>query len=273
MGTLSLTDCIIGAWRDTMRAITAMPILFLMMFCISLAIMRIEHIVHLAVSLSGTGRPPHGVILTSPYFSSFARHGSNIAESILAIPVIRYVIDGETFKLSSINLRVYGRYFVAWAIFVVAAISALAVVLTVQSALQASGMQAVNSIAAVQTLRILLLVGICYLCARSALIFPLIALGGRIQVRAAWRDTRGQVLRVACIYGIGSMLPSDLLLAELVLPLLHRSLNSAGVDLFSEAVSKLATWALGAATLAWIYKRFARGTRLAASTTREQMRA
>ncbi|MFM0305594.1 hypothetical protein PQQ99_36340 [Paraburkholderia sediminicola] len=272
MGTIPVEKCIVGAWRDTVRVIDQMPILFLIMFGVSLGIVRIEKVIHLYAALRAMGRLPHSGFYALPYLRVLANHASNIGEPILAIPIIRYVIDGERFKLSSISLHAYGRYFVISIIFATVFTLAIAIVQISQAALQATGVQSANITPETQTLTILLLIGAGYVLARSALLFPHVAVGGRMQWRAAWTDTRGQALKVACIYGIGSALPSYLV-ARFVLPFLHQSFNSAGVDLFSEALIRLMAWTLGAATLAWIYRKFARDIRLAASTTHNQMLA
>lgn len=53
---------------------------------------------------------------------------------MVAIPIIRYVIDSETFKLSSVSVRAYVRYFMVWVMLLIAGTLALA-----DNAIYASG--------------------------------------------------------------------------------------------------------------------------------------
>jgi hypothetical protein len=272
MAEVPIEKCIAGAWRDTLCAIEKMPILFFVMFGVSLGMVRIEHITHLHAALHASGRLPYDVFYAAPYFQILANHGGNIGEPILAIPVIRFAINGDVSRLSSISFRVYGRCFAISIVLAAVVILAIAIVQVAEAALPAGGVDIQNNAPATQTLLTLRLIAVAYVFARGALLFPHVALGGRMNWQAAWFDTHGQALRVACIYGIGSLIPGYLL-TQLFLPLLHQSFASASLDLFAEALVRLFMWTLSSATLAWIYRKYARTIRLAGSMTRGQMAA
>jgi hypothetical protein len=170
----------------------------------------------------------------------------------LTIKVHRFVLLGEGANpLVPLNGRPLGRYAVIWTAVVVAMM-----------------MLAILSLVATRTLKLgfvvyvpLLLVYL-FVVVRLSLLYPSIALGSKLTLRAAWHDSRGHVLSML---GVGVVTYLPLFVIALVLffvagpkSMLAQQHPGSAVAAILQAVLSALFAVLAAASLSWLYRRYAR---------------
>jgi hypothetical protein len=127
--------------------------------------------------------------------------------------------------------------------------------------LRLAGLSSGTSMAATATLAVLVVCGVSYVSARLALLFPHTAVGGRIQWRSAWEDSRGHfwfittaaLLAILPVVGIATVLT---VVAEMLAT--AGSIGSLTMGLMVvQSVGTLLYTATGATCSVWLYKKFA----------------
>lgn len=118
-----------------------------------------------------------------------------------------------------------------------------------------AGLTGNNETPFAQTVTLLLRILFNYVVARSALLFPYIALGGKIEWKAAWRDTHGNFFVIAFIYIIASRLPAYIV-ANSVIQYISGSKMNIFLVFALQAGTKLTLSLLAVSAFAWIYLSF-----------------
>jgi hypothetical protein len=153
------------------------------------------------------------------------------------------------------------RYFLLCIALLAGYVGAALAVMIVWIGLRLAGLSSGTSMAAAATLAVLVVCGVSYLSARLALLFPHTAVGGRIQWRAAWEDTRGHfwfittaaLLAILPVVGIATVLT---VLAEMLAT--AGSIGSLTMGLMVvQSVGTLLYTATGATCSVWLYRKFA----------------
>lgn len=235
-----------------------MPLLFLVVFVISLGAMYGEHLWYVSIRAS-VGAVPISM-LRSPSANALLRHLGGIGDAIIAVPLIRLSLRNDSFFISNESFRVYLRYFIYWISFVASAVALVAFVQSVSTIMLAAEIDQAGKLATIQTAKILMICGCAYFFARSSLVFPHIAVGGYVDWRTAWRDTRGNFWKIACIEIIAVQSPTYILDTQ-VIPFIHSHFTMLVFLLLSQATAKVLVISLSANCLAWLYRCFAREIR------------
>ena len=247
MKQLTFGDCVKKGWISSWQAITQMPWLFVgvcaVFACTSLLSGR--HPSAAADTLDAAARAAHGLISLAWFALQLAVSGT------LTIKVHRFVLLGEgTHPLVPLHGKPLGRYALVWL-----AISLVMVPVLVTLAVTHSPVSGL--LVSVP----LLVIGV-FLVARLSLLYPSVALGGRLTWRAAWRDSRGHVWSIVGIWLV-TYLPLFAITVLLILftgPRLVAAQRSAAEPVFAivHAVFNGLFIAFGAASLSWLYRRYAR---------------
>jgi len=256
MTNITLKDCIVGVWRDVLMAPQRMPFLSLFAFALTLAALAFVHWFNLAV---GHGDAVPGVLADigkSRYLRASFQHLGKIATVVVAVPLIRSAAPGLLHGDAS-KITPYLRYALLWLVFINLGVVLGFFIDRLKDILPLIGVSNVSIAATVRTARLMTFIGVMYLAGRLVLVFAHVALGGRFEWRAAWRDTNGQFLAIAAVYFFAGFLPTQIT-GEGVFPALTARVPSVPVALIIATFFCLIAIYVGALSIAWIYKRFAR---------------
>ncbi|MFM0158550.1 MULTISPECIES: hypothetical protein [Paraburkholderia] len=231
--------------------IAEMPLLCSVTFVLMWAAMFVEYRLRLAVpaGLPGGNFGPR-------ILSSVIERLSSIPALIIAIPAMRRILRTRFPDLPESTTEDYHRYFLLWILMILFGYTLVAVIPLASAIGRIAGTGGSVETAFFQTITLLLRILLAYVTARSALLFPHIASGGKIEWRAAWRDTRGHFFAVAFIYGAASTLPTYVVANYII-----QYISSTRMDIFlvfpAQASIKFILNLLGISALAWIYLKFA----------------
>jgi hypothetical protein len=274
---ITLGQCFRGSWRDTGRAIRAMPTLFLVAFAL----------IFLAIAGSGAflETPQAAVSFTAPggALGSHASIGNSltliaiefvqwVVLAVLAVQVIRFAMaasaeagvdtrarqDVPTIRLWDTGVRRYLVLCIAMA----AAYVAMAVgIVLVVLVLRLVGVTGGSSYAASATLAVLALCGMSYIWARLSLLFPHTAVGGQLQWRAAWNDSRSHFWMIATTAVVVILPVMAVSTVISVMAELMGTVDSLGAITYGVLIIQSAATLLYASTTAtcsvWLYRRYA----------------
>jgi hypothetical protein len=274
---ITLGQCFRGSWRDTGRAIRAMPTLFLVAFAL----------IFLAIAGSGAflETPQAAVSFTAPggALGSHASIGNSltliaiefvqwVVLAVLAVQVIRFAMaasaeagvdtrarqDVPTIRLWDTGVRRYLVLCIAMA----AAYVAMAVgIVLVVLVLRLVGVTGGSSYAASATLAVLALCGMSYIWARLTLLFPHTAVGGQLQWRAAWNDSRSHFWMIATTAVVVILPVMAVSTVISVMAELMGTVDSLGAITYGVLIIQSAATLLYASTTAtcsvWLYRRYA----------------
>ena len=257
MRSLSLKKCITGIWLDSGRATRKMPLLFLLVFLVTLGVMYGEHFMNLVIHENERSNDGSIQAMSFLFVKGLIRRMSGIADAIIAIPLIRWSLKNEEFEFSKLSVYTYFRYFIIWMGFVILTVFPLTFALLIGPTFGIGGLDRVDQFAVTQTAKIMMLFACTYVAARSALVFPHIALGGRIDWQAMWNDTQGHVWKIICIEAMSVQLPSYIE-SVFFMPFVRRNFSDLYLILSVQAVTKVVFMTLSAVSLAWIYRCFAK---------------
>jgi hypothetical protein len=274
---ITLGQCFRGSWRDTGRAIRAMPTLFMVVFVLvfltiagSSAFLDTQQT---AASFTTAGGAFGSHASVSNSLTTIAIEFAQwVVLAVLAVQVIRFAMaasadpaaDGDK-PVQAPALRLWDagvRRYLVLCIVMAGAYVAMAVgIVLVVLALRVVGVTGGSSYAASATLAVLALCGMSYVWARLSLLFPHTAAGGQLQWRAAWNDSRSHfwmIATTAVVVILPVMAVSTMIsvMAELM-----GTIDSIGAITYGVLIIQSAATLLYAATTAtcsvWLYRRFA----------------
>jgi hypothetical protein len=250
--SLTFGACVKHIWSSAVQAIAQMPGLMLgawiVFACLQLLFGSYRDNAADAAALAASTRIGHA-------FASLALSALQlVVYGIVTIKVHRFVLLGEhTHPLMPDGGKPLARY----------ALTSIAFALT----LIAAGLALVPGIrhfGRASILPAVLLITCVYFWAavRVSLLFPSLSIGGRITPRIAWRDSAGHVWSMSWI-GFVAVLP--LVVVQLVFYVIVVGVRglidpqrNVPVTILSTAFS-LAFIVLSAASMAWLYRRYANG--------------
>jgi hypothetical protein len=246
MEQLTFGACVKKGWISSWQAVTQMPWLFLGV-CIVLACTSLLTGERPAVTdtMDATTRAGHGLLSLVWFFLQLAVSGT------LTIKVHRFVLLGEgTQPLVPLNGKPLLRYALVWLAIMLIALAITGFTFFAMRALK------MRFLIYVPLLLIYLFVLI-----RLSLLYPSIALGSRVALRAAWRDSRGHVWS---IIGVGFVTYVPLfvvtaLIFTLVGPKMMAAHQTQGLAVFAiiQALLNAVFVVFAAASLSWLYRRYA----------------
>jgi hypothetical protein len=281
MEDITLRQCLTGAWRDAASAVRHMPVVFLVAFVAVLATGTAGY----KAQFSGIAASDSSLTAMT---SSSAGHAAGFTQglislgitfvqtpvlAVLAVFVVRFAMKLHAepaaaaatpapmpapMRLWDAGIR---RYFLLCVALLAGYVGAALAVVIVWIGLRLAGLSSGTSMAAAATLAVLVVCGVSYVSARLALLFPHTAVGGRIQWRAAWEDTRGHfwfittaaLLAILPVVGIATVLT---VLAEMLAT--AGSIGSLTMGLMVvQSVGTLLYTATGATCSVWLYRKFA----------------
>jgi hypothetical protein len=249
MKQLTFGACVKKGWISSWQAVTHMPWLFLGV-CAVLA----------CTSLLTGPRPPAEA--TAEGIDAMTRLGQGMLPLVwtalqlvvggtLTIKVHRFVLLGEgVHPLMPLNGKPLGRYALVSLAVVLAMLVFAGLGYVVMHALQ------LGALAYLPLLLIYL-----FITMRLILLYPAIALGSRLALRAAWKDSRGHVWSMIAV-GFVTYLPLFVLSAvflffagpHMLAP--HQS-QIAVVIAIVQAIFNAIFIVFAAASLSWLYRRYA----------------
>jgi len=265
MQSITLGQCFKGAWHDTGRAMRAMPTLFLVAFVLIFATMAAGSIFlneqGMAESFTTTG-PSRGAALSNLLTSLATNLVQSVVIAVLAVQVIRFAMAADAaarpMRLWDAGFR---RYFMLCVATLAAYVAAAVGVVLVVIVLRVAGLTGGSSYAAAATLAVLAICGMSYVSARLALLFPHAASGGRLQWRAAWRDSRSHfwTISTTAVMVILPVMAVSTVFA--VVAQLMGTDGSTGAMAYGLLIVQSVATLLYAVTTAtcsvWLYRRFA----------------
>jgi hypothetical protein len=281
MEDITLRQCLTGAWRDAASAVRHMPVVFLVAFVAVLATGTAGYKAQFsgiaasdssltAMTSSSAG---HAAGFTQGLISLGITFVQTLVLAVLAVFVVRFAMKLHAepaaaaatpapmpapMRLWDAGIR---RYFLLCVALLAGYVGAALAVVIVWIGLRLAGLSSGTSMAAAATLAVLVVCGVSYVSARLALLFPHTAVGGRIQWRSAWEDTRGHfwfittaaVLAILPVVGIATVLT---VVAEMLAT--AGSIGSLTVGLMVvQSVGTLLYTATGATCSVWLYRKFA----------------
>jgi hypothetical protein len=281
MEDITLRQCLTGAWRDAASAVRHMPIVFLVAFVAVLATGTAGYKAQfsgIAASDSSltemtSSSAGHAAGFTQGLISLGVTFVQTLVLAVLAVFVVRFAMKlhaepataAATPAPAPAPMRLWDagirRYFLLCIALLAGYVGAALAVMIVWIGLRLAGLSSGTSMAAAATLAVLVVCGVSYLSARLALLFPHTAVGGRIQWRAAWEDTRGHfwfittaaLLAILPVVGIATVLT---VLAEMLAT--AGSIGSLTMGLMVvQSVGTLLYTATGATCSVWLYRKFA----------------
>ncbi|HEV3425285.1 MAG TPA: hypothetical protein VG105_16190 [Paraburkholderia sp.] len=241
--------CVRKSWLSTWQAIVQMPGLFLGAFavfaCITLLSGSFQHTPLQAAELDPVTRMGHAFIRIALSILQVVVYGC------LTIKVHRFVLLGEgTHPLLPLGGKPLGRY---------ALLSlGLTLAMMVLAVLMFLAVRQIRS-AGIFVVAVPVFIAYLFAVARLSLLYPAIALGSRLALGAAWRDSRGHFWSIV---GVWTVVYLPLMLAWLVFMILAgpamlvtaRSSTALAIGL---ALANAVFVVLAAAALSWLYRRYA----------------
>jgi hypothetical protein len=281
MEDITLRQCLTGAWRDAASAVRHMPIVFLVAFVAVLATGTAGYKAQfsgIAASDSSltemtSSSAGHAAGFTQGLISLGVTFVQTLVLAVLAVFVVRFAMKlhaepataAATPAPAPAPMRLWDagirRYFLLCIALLAGYVGAALAVVIVWIGLRLAGLSSGTSMAAAATLAVLVVCGVSYVSARLALLFPHTAVGGRIQWRAAWEDTRGHfwfittaaLLAILPVVGIATVLT---VVAEMLAT--AGSIGSLTMGLMVvQSVGTLLYTATGATCSVWLYRKFA----------------
>ncbi|MFL9870041.1 hypothetical protein [Paraburkholderia megapolitana] len=273
MESITIGRCFTGAWKDAASALRCRPLVVFIIFILLLMASYVQNALTLFVS--------------SPEVMAIAAYGTwtiylltgilsltqLCAFAGLSMQVQRYTVLGADAARSAVFFnkpfwKFIGLSLLLWLLFVVATgagFNALVLMLSLgrstdQGFLADHGTDLAWSAVLLPLFVIGLLVSI-----RLSVLLCHVATGGRVLWRAAWRDTRGHVWKIALTYLLTGLPMFVILIVYAVFKgvsiaiLLGYGIGDSILVCLSvvEALWVLFAIALGAACSAWVYRRFA----------------
>jgi hypothetical protein len=250
MKQLTFGACVKKGWISSWQAVTHMPWLFLGV-CVVLACTSLLSGPHptgapAAEGLDTLSRVGHGLVSLLWIALQLLVCGT------LTIKVHRFVLLGEGAQpLVPLNGKPLGRYVLV----------CLAIVLTI-AALAALSLLAMRMLKLGFLVYVPLLVIYLFVAIRLSLLYPAIALGSRLTLRAAWQDSRGHVWSILGV-GLVTYLPLFLVAAAFMFAVGAKLLNAhqtqgVAVIAIGQAFLNGVFIVFAAASLSWLYRRYAR---------------
>lgn len=262
MTSITMGQCIKGAWKDGILAIIERPVFTLVIFALLLCIANLQIDLRLkAVVLAQQGLS--GAAHQGRLLQSGCTLLSVLVTCGLSIHVFRFSL-GET-KATGLQWLVDGtlwRYFglsLAMGLLIL-----LPIVLIVGGVIGIAMLTHVHAIKGPMVCTLLIMGGfMIFALARLSLLFCHIALGRRGKWRAAWGDTRGHFWAIFCtqllaalpLYAVGGAVA----IAGTALHALTKGDSSSSTSWLAlgQALWTLITISVGVASSAWLYRRFA----------------
>ncbi|MDT8841553.1 hypothetical protein ParKJ_29445 [Paraburkholderia fungorum] len=246
MEQLTFGACVKKGWISSWQAVTQMPWLFLGV-CIVLACTSLltEERPAVTDTMDATTRAGHGLLSLVWFFLQLAVSGT------LTIKVHRFVLLGEgTQPLVPLNGKPLLRYALVWLAIMLIALAITGFTFFAMRALKMGFL-----------IYVPLLLIYLFVLIRLSLLYPSIALGSRVALRAAWRDSRGHVWS---IIGVGFVTYVPLfvvtaLIFMLVGPKMMAAHQTQGLAVFAiiQALLNAVFVVFAAASLSWLYRRYA----------------
>jgi hypothetical protein len=248
MEQLTFGACVKKTWGSSWQAIIAMPWLFLGI-CAVLACTSLLFDSHM--------RGPTGEITTVPSpGNALLWLGSSVLQGILygvlTIKVHRFVLIGEGVEpLLPLNGKPLGRYLLVW--------------LSVAASMVVVGVALFLVVRAAHAFAVLIYVPVIvvfvFVLTRLSLVYPAIALGSRVKLRAAWNDSRGHVWS---IFGVGIVSYLPLVIVSVIFGIvigIKRSVlgqhPGLAVTTIGQTLFNAVFIVLAAASMSWLYRRYA----------------
>ncbi|MFM0202022.1 hypothetical protein PQR53_19375 [Paraburkholderia fungorum] len=249
MEQLTFGACVKKGWISSWQAVTQMPWLFLGV-CAVLACTSL---------LAG---PHPAAVTTTDGVDATAHLGQRLLPLVwtalqlavggtLTIKVHRFVLLGEGVQpLVPLNGKPLGRY----------ALVSLVVVLTML-VFAGLGFVAMRMVRLGVLIYLPMLVIYLFVTMRLILLYPAIALGSRLALRAAWKDSRGHVWSMIAV-GFVTYLPVFVLSAIFLFVAGPRmqaghATQDAAVIAIVQALLNAIFIVFAAASLSWLYRRYA----------------
>lgn len=250
MEQMTFRDCVTGSWASARQAIAQMSTLFAACAAV-LAVAAFVSLPHMPMDAPEAGRAMH---MAGRALASVAMLVVQLVlYAVLSIKVHRFVLLREGAQpMIPLNGKPLLRY-VAAAVGMGLAIILAALLLTLVLRPQHVG-------GAVFLLIVLYLAWI-YLMVRLSLVFPAIALGGPIALRATWHDTRGHFWSLTGVTGV-AVLPV-IVIGSVLLVLMSAAFSMPDatwlrpVVAIVEGVINALFVVLTASSLSWLYRRYA----------------
>lgn len=246
MEQLTFGACVKKGWISSWQAVTQMPWLFLgvcaVLACTSLLI---EQRPAAADTMDATTRVGHGLLSLVWFVLQLAVSGT------LTIKVHRFVLLGEgAHPIVPLNGKPLARYALVW----------LAIMLVVLAIIGFTFF-AMRSLKMGFLVYVPLLLIYLFVLIRLSLLYPSIALGSRVALRAAWRDSRGHVWSIIGV-GFVTYVPLFVVTALLFLivgPKMLATHQTEGVAVLAifQALLNAVFVVFAAASLSWLYRRYA----------------
>lgn len=271
MASITIGQCIKGAWRDGMLAIIERPVFTLAIFSLLLGISSLQIDLHSHAAALTTSAVPGRLSVSDRWLQLACGLMRIVLICCLTIHVIRYtllglespwprwLVDGTLWRYVRLNV-VIGII----AALIIAVLTACGI--GVAALLVVKGVHAGRSPTVIVVTVLLLALGCFFAFAmvRLSLLFCHTAIGRRTTWRAAWSDTRGHVWAMVGTHVLTSlpiMLP---LLLVFVLSRRFLDITSNDNSFTSWLALGQTLWvivgiSIGAASSAWLYRRFAAG--------------
>lgn len=245
MEQLTFGACVKKGWISSWQAVTQMPWLFVGVWavfaCTSLLIGQRPS--NAAGAVAPAALLGHA-LLSLGFFAL-----QMVVSSVLTIKVHRFVLLGEGANpLMPLNGKPLGRYLAVWLASMLIVLAAMGLTYTATRGFKLAGLVYLPVIA------IYLFVSF-----RLILLYPSIALGGRLTLRAAWRDSRGHVWNM---FGVGVVACLPLIVVAVLVGIvlgvsMPNDYSSKSLSVV-EALLNVSLVVLVAASLSWLYRRYAR---------------
>ena len=278
MEVITLNQCFKGAWRDAGRVMRSMPLFFIVCFVLvlasSIAGNQFQSMVGDPSGLSGAPMSAtalasaHGAAIGDGLESMGLALLQGIVIAALAVQVIRFTMLSDVVLPDAIPkppMRLWDagfrRYFLLFLLLVAGYVAVAIAVLVIWAIARFSDLDTGSTYALTLTVAVLALCGASYVSARFALLFPFVAAGGRMQWRAAWKDSRGHFwfISMATLVTLLPVLASAVVLAavaQLAMPTGASDDLSIPLLVLQTLVTVLYT-ATTASCSVWLYRKFA----------------
>ncbi len=248
MEQLTFGACVKKTWGSSWQAITAMPWLFLgicaVLVCTSL--LCNSHVTSPTGEITTTPSPGSAVLWLGSSVLQGALYG------MLTIKIHRFVLIGEGVQpLLPLNGKPLGRFLLVW--------------LGVAASMVVVGVALFLVVRAAHAFAVLIYVPVIvvfvFVLTRLSLVYPAISLGSRVDLRAAWNDSRGHVWS---IFGVGMVSYLPLIIVSvifgIVVGMTHSALGqhpSLAVTTIGQTLFSAVFIVLAAASMSWLYRRYA----------------
>lgn len=265
MEPITFSQCLDGAWQDAFRAFKKMPLMFALIVLINLALMHHGDQILLRTLQTGALSQSNGShrLLDFTFRLAYSLM-MYVAVAYITVRVTRLTLSGDK---NTRPIAIVLRYILLYLIFAGVAVGGMALA-GVALAIFGRLFHLVGWGRGPWTILAFLVmvpavVSFWFASTRLILLFPHVANGGGRRWRNAWDDTRGHVWS---IYGtlFLTLLPVALLSGFLAIGrALILKLQPETQPIYIGCtilitVTAAFTWALGATSLCWIYKRYAK---------------